>query len=127
MCVCRYMILFFSILITIGTFYTEMRKSSKLSSLVDPNDDCKKFTFVHENLTKKQFALADKFWSCFSLHKNYEFIMSPNLGKDSLEPIHGIRAFGIFWIIIGMSHTIFLTMIIGHLFFLLHLILLPSN
>lgn len=92
------------ILITIGTFYTEVRKNKDLSlNRCDDFGECKKFTFVHDSLTKKQFAIADKFWSCFALQKNYKFIMSSSLGKDSLEPIHGIRTFGIFWIIVGMK------------------------
>lgn len=101
----RFVILFFTILIIIGTFYTELRKNKDLS-LDDRCDDfgeCKKFTFIHDTLTSKQLAIADKFWSCFDIQKNYEFIMSSSLGKDSLEPIHGIRTIGILWIIVGMK------------------------
>jgi hypothetical protein len=54
----------------------------------------------HSALTKRK-AAADRFWFCFSLQKNYKFIMSPELGKDSLPVIHGMRTIGIFWIIIG--------------------------
>lgn len=77
-----------------------MRKDKELEK-----DDCKKFTFVHDNFTKKQKAFADKFWSCFALQKNYKFIMSTDLGKDSLNPIHGIRTLGMLLIIIGKKKT----------------------
>jgi hypothetical protein len=50
---------------------------------------------------KSKKAAADRFWFCFSLQKNYKFIMSPKLGRDSLPVIHGMRSIGIFWIIIG--------------------------
>jgi hypothetical protein len=86
----------------IGTIYTELRKNENQSSdgISEDFKTCKKFTFnkLREN---KQLVSFDKFWSCFAFQKNYNFIMSPNLGNESLEPIHGLRVYGMMWILIG--------------------------
>lgn len=46
-------------------------------------------------------SVIEKFWECFSLEKNFKFIMSMKISKTSIAPIHGIRALGALWIIAG--------------------------
>lgn len=41
------------------------------------------------------------FAECFSLVRNYRFIMSTQLGEKSIEVIHGLRTVAAFWIICG--------------------------
>jgi hypothetical protein len=54
-----------------------------------------------KHLKKLKSTVAEKFWECFSLDKNFKFIMSAKISKKSIAPIHGIRALGALWIILG--------------------------
>ncbi|KAG5676993.1 hypothetical protein PVAND_006784 [Polypedilum vanderplanki] len=109
-----YTILTFGILVTLGTFYTALTRNMKevngfilnnISNLSNNENIITKNLDLTSKLKhttiKTKKLVADRFWFCFSLQKNYKFIMSPNLGKDSLPVIHGMRTIGIFWIIIG--------------------------
>lgn len=120
--------IFFGSLVTLGTIYTSLTRQKKSKRKVvgnnknnknndnnnnnnNDNDEqcCTKNDFSTKiNLhyfnfdeLKKKKKIADRFWHCFALQKNNAFIMSSRLSKDSLPPIHGIRTFGILWIIIG--------------------------
>jgi hypothetical protein len=109
-------VIIFGSLVTLGTIYTSLtrqRKSKRKGTIHNNNNNieqcCTKNDFstkinlhyLNFDELKKKKKIADRFWHCFALQKNNAFIMSSRLSKDSLPPIHGIRTFGILWIIIG--------------------------
>lgn len=48
--------------------------------------------FDAESLESKfKETVLEKFMLCFSLHKNYQFLVSKDLGKNSIPTIHGMR------------------------------------
>lgn len=53
----------------------------------------------------KKPGFFDKFIMSFSLKRNSKIITTSSLGNDSIESIHGLRALGMCWIIVG--HTFF--------------------
>lgn len=89
----------FSSLSIIGTFFTNdlKKKRNRLNSSYLP-------TLKHdEKMLKARLKenVFEKFWECFSLRSNGNFIMSTKLSKNSIQPIHGIRALGALWIFAG--------------------------
>lgn len=90
----------FSLLAIIGTIFMNnlhnkrnRTKSSYLPSL--KLDDDKKLK------ARLKSTVAEKFWECFSVTSNGSFIISTKLSKNSIQPIHGIRALGALWIFAG--------------------------
>lgn len=81
----------FGILATVGTVYVNnvSKKRSKVNEI----------SFMGSKSLKP--TIAEKFWKCFSLKENFQFIMSTKISKSSIAPIHGIRALGALWIIAG--------------------------
>lgn len=91
----------FVLLATVGTIY--------ISNLDKRQKRIKEVSFLptlngnHEKKLKVKLKsnVAEKFWECFSLKANTRFIMSTKISKQSIAPIHGIRALGAMWIMAG--------------------------
>lgn len=97
--------LIFSLILTInltltiiGTFYVTYSRNSRLSEKSPYNNNAETTT---EKIKPKPINCIERFFACFSIIDNSKFIQATELNKDSLEVIHGIRAIGMIWIIIG--------------------------
>lgn len=97
--ICRVIIVTFSSLAIVGTVFMNDLKNKrnrlKSSFLPTLKDDDKKLK------ARLKSTVAEKFWECFSVKSNSSFIMSTKLSKNSIQPIHGIRALGALWIFAG--------------------------
>lgn len=96
--ICRVIIMAFSSLAIVGTAFMNDLKNKRnrmKSSFLPTLKDDKKLK------ARLKSTVAEKFWECFSVTNNGSFIMSTKLSKNSIQPIHGIRALGALWIFAG--------------------------
>jgi hypothetical protein len=90
----------FIILIFYGTFYTIKMERNDTEKLSEKNRKIDRNSMLmSSDLDQKKNI--DIFWSCFCLRNNLNFIFSQKLGKESLSPIHGIRVFALYHIVMG--------------------------
>jgi len=68
-----------------------MAYNNQCTSKENNNNNCE---LEKQNEKKKgRKSVLEKIFECFSLSENSDFITSTQLGKDSLDVIHGLRFF----------------------------------
>ncbi|XP_057340517.1 nose resistant to fluoxetine protein 6-like [Microplitis mediator] len=60
---------------------------------------------LHQKRHKSKPTIVVKILLCFSVYTNSKIIFNTKISKDSLTSIHGLRFFGMLWIM--MIHTVF--------------------